>query len=159
MALNAAELDLNSLARNFNTAARDMPTRMEEIRQRVAVVIFQEQLRLVPRKTSRLAASIRIKNTLGRTEIGPDGVPYAVYIEYGTGQFNEFGGSAYEIRPKTPGGTLAFDVGGKTIFTKRVIHPGIRPQPFIRPSLINALASLNADIANVHYKMLVGSAT
>lgn len=155
---NAAQLDLVSLTENLNRAARDMPAEMEKVRHTAARYIFEAQLAAVPRKTGRLAASIRIKHTVNRTEIGPEGVPYAVYMEFGTGQFNEFGGAPYEIRPTKPGGTLAFDIGGKTVFAKKVIHPGVRPRPFIRPSVGAAVDRMGADIEKVNHSLLTGKA-
>lgn len=154
----SAELSLEELAAGLKRAGQQMPAHMEDLRYAMARTIFEEMLSLVPRKSGRLAASIRIKHATGRTEVGPEGVPYAVYIEYGTGQFNEFGGSAYEIRPTSPGGVLAFNVGGKTIFTKRVLHPGIRPQPFIRPALTRAMERAGVDIATTHHRLLTGRA-
>lgn len=62
-------------------------------------------------------------------------VSYAPYVEAGTGKYGPRG-QPYEIRPKTPGGVLAFrprtgtfssmmtpETGGM-VFVKRVMHPG-----------------------------------
>lgn len=58
-------------------------------------------------------------------EIGPT-VDYGDDVEYGTGP--------HIIRPKTPGGMLAFQVGGQTVFARQVNHPGTAPQPYMGPA-------------------------
>lgn len=52
-------------------------------------------------------------------------VEYAPYVEHGTGLWGPRH-AKYEIKPKTPGGTLAWPDRhtGKMIFAKRVMHPG-----------------------------------
>lgn len=152
----AVELSLKDLAENLRRAGAEVPARMADLRHKVAREIMAAQIQEVPRKTGRLAASIRIKHEANRTMVGPEGVPYAVYIEFGTGQFNEFGGAPYEIKAKRPGGSLAFEIDGKKIFRKKVIHPGIKPRPFIRPSVFKALETMGADIARLHIKTLTG---
>jgi len=49
-------------------------------------------------------------------------VPYAGFVHNGT--------PPHVIVPKRPGGVLVFQIGGKTIFTKRVNHPGTNANPF-----------------------------
>ena len=50
----------------------------------------------------------------------------------------EYGGTTrpHGIEAK-PGGVLAFQAGGKTVFARRINHPGskIPPRPFMRPTL------------------------
>jgi len=53
-------------------------------------------------------------------------VPHAIYVHQGT--------KAHVIRPKG-GGVLAFMVGGKMVFTKRVNHPGTKANPFYERAL------------------------
>lgn len=57
-----------------------------------------------------------------RTSISTD-VSYAPFVEYGTGLFGPKH-APYIIKPRNPGGTLRFMVGGKAVFAKQVIHPG-----------------------------------
>jgi phage gpG-like protein len=55
------------------------------------------------------------------------------------GRIHEYGGVTppHVIEPKTPGGVLAFQMGGKTIFARRVNHPGskIPERSFLRSAL------------------------
>jgi hypothetical protein len=46
----------------------------------------------------------------------------------------EFGTAAHRIEPKRKGKVLAFEVGGETVFTTRVDHPGAQAKPFLRPA-------------------------
>ena len=59
---------------------------------------------------------------------------YSHWVEYGTGQYysgtGRSVGKAYTINPKKKGGALLF--GGKA--RSSVVHPGIRPRPFMRPA-------------------------
>lgn len=106
-----------------------------------------------PIRTGALRDSIKIEYTdggLGAT-VFPT-MPYAVYLEYGTGGRGEYPGSAYKIRPKR-GQFLKFQVGGKTIYAKEVTHPGISPRPFMRPAAERVAAPLagNLEQAAVSY--------
>lgn len=153
---DAVTLDLVNLASDLRKAAQQAETSVFEIVMVVAKRIEEEMKALVPVKTGKLRDSIRIKTAPGRIEIGPEGVDYAVYIEYGTGSMGEFPTGPYEIHPKKPGGTLIFKVDGKTVGAKMVIHPGIRPKPFARPAAAKWLDSLGDDVAKVGVEMIVG---
>lgn len=82
--------------------------------------------------------------------------PYSAAVEFGTaGRGEPFGSSyvsefgandwprvppgkqtfgPYVIRPKHAS-ALKFKVGGKEVFAKQVIHPGVRARPFMRPAI------------------------
>lgn len=53
----------------------------------------------------------------------------AVFLESGTGKYG-IRGSAYPIQARG-GGFLAFSSGGRTVFARRVMHPGIKPTHFL----------------------------
>lgn len=80
---------------------------------------------LTPVKTGELRASLfgKVVNRR-RIEIGAT-APHAVFVEYET--------RPHEIRP-VRASVLRFEVGGRVIYTKRVMHPGTRAQPFVRPA-------------------------
>lgn len=46
-----------------------------------------------------------------------------------------FGSLPHVIKPKRPGGVLRFEMGGKTVFAKRVNHPGTKRDPFLNRAL------------------------
>lgn len=66
-------------------------------------------------------------------------VPYAVYVEFGTGP--------HVIRPKDDG-VLAFEAGGETVFTTVVHHPGTPPNGALRKAVAAAMANLDAIAAD-----------
>lgn len=76
-----------------------------------------------------------------RSHVVASDVEYAVYVEFGTGP--------HIIRPKE-GGTLAFEVGGETVFAKEVKHPGTPPNGALRKAVRTALANLDAIVANAN---------
>lgn len=66
---------------------------------------------------------------------------YAHWVEYGTATYYSGSGrtvgGAYEITPKVAGSLF---IGG--LLRESVMHPGIRPQPFMRPAV-----DQNTDVA------------
>jgi hypothetical protein len=119
MAIRLVELDLIGLradANRFSTPAVRTATR--QILNRSAI--------LCPVDTGRLRASGKM--SFREAKRGPTGVvvyavKYALAVHDGTGP--------YIIMPKKRK-VLKFKVGGKTVFAKRVRHPGVRARPFLR---------------------------
>ena len=100
----------------------------------LALTAVSEQKHLSPVKTGNLRRSInlgRVTNTTAETIARAE---YAAYVEYGT--------KPHEIRPRTSR-VLAWKKGGKTIFARRVMHPGTRAQPFMIPGAQKAIQSSN----------------
>lgn len=110
--------------------------------------IQQEAQTLAPIKSGRLrnSISIRYPNPM-EAVVGPQ-VAYGVYQEFGTGERGEFGGSAYTIKPKSPGGLLVFKVGGKTVYARSVRHPGIPAHPYMRPAVEKVLGDMAGSLAD-----------
>lgn len=145
--MTAASADLTQLANNLARASgMGIETAAHEVLNRKAEEIRVVAVALAPRRTGRLAASITITwpNKLTAV-IGPQ-APYGAYQEFGTGSRGEFGGQPYEIRPKKSS-YLVFTVGGKKIFAKKVMHPGIPPHPYMRPAVENALGDMASEMA------------
>jgi hypothetical protein len=113
----------------------DGPIR-HELRRR-GTLVQQYQIRRAPRRTGRLVSTSRKRETkLGPLRpaieviIGKDGrTPYLGYILFGT--------HAHVIRaiPNRPNAHLRFVQGGTVRFAKEVLHPGTRPNNFVRDSL------------------------
>jgi len=70
---------------------------------------------------------------------------YAPDVEYGT--------KPHVILPKNKS-YLAFKINGKWVRTKKVNHPGTKPQPFYRPALYNNTSLLLAKVNNEIRKLL-----
>lgn len=101
----------------------------------------------VPQDSGALRKSIRIRadrKALKRGVVrlnlvaGNKEAFYAHLVEYGTASFytgtGKTVGGAYKITPKGEGKGLAF--GGGVVSS--VTHPGIKPQPFMRPAVDEA---------------------
>lgn len=155
--MDAAVLDLTQLATDLRSAGQQADNSLPNVLMSVAQKIEATMKSLAPVKTGRLRDSIRIKviDPL-HLEIGPEGVDYAVFVEFGTGSRGEFPTGPYEIRPKSPNGLLVFKVDGKTVAAKVVHHPGIRPRPYARPAAAQWLDSLGDAVADVGVQMIVG---
>lgn len=57
--------------------------------------------------------------------------PAALYVVNGT--------RAHQIRPRRPNGVLRFTVNGQVVYAKYVMHPGTKPNNFLREALRAAL--------------------
>lgn len=143
----AASAELRDLAAHLAQASGNgIEKEALDLIQRTAMQIQQLSQGAAPRKTGKLANSIRITWTdkLSAT-IGPS-VPYGVYQEFGTGTRGEYPGKIYEIRPKTKP-YLVFKVNGKTVVARVVHHPGIKAHPYMRPATIAALEPFADQLA------------
>jgi hypothetical protein len=76
-------------------------------------------------------------------------VPYAGFVEFGT--------KPHEIRPKSAK-VLRFSVGGKTVYTKRVRHPGTKAQPFMKPAVDRVVGNFAEETADIGVKLIVEGA-
>ena len=65
------------------------------------------------------------------------------WLELGTGSRARDGGEPYIIRPKRRK-ALRFTVGGRVVFARQVVHPGIHPRPHIVPGVLNSQEAIVA---------------
>lgn len=74
-------------------------------------------------RTGELRGTVDILDTGAYTKrlIAP--AAHALYVNGGT--------KPHIIVPKNPGGRLRFVIAGRTIFAKKVNHPGTSPRPFM----------------------------
>jgi hypothetical protein len=79
-------------------------------------------------------------------------VDYAPHVEFGT--------APHEITPDEAE-ALRFEVDDEIVYTKRVMHPGTPPQPFMRPAVRQTVASLEdfAERSKTLDEMIVRAAT
>lgn len=99
----------------------------------LALTAVSEQKRLAPVKTGNLRRSINLGRVTARSAETIARADYAAYVEYGT--------RAHEIRPRNRK-VLAWKKGGRTIFARRVQHPGTRAQPFMVPGAERAVSGV-----------------
>lgn len=114
-----------------------------------------------PRKSGALRRSIDVTYEQGglQADVMPD-TEYASYVEFGTGLHNTLlplgSRKPYVIEPKEPGGSLKFTAGdGSTVFAKRVIHPGIKPQPYMAPAAERVADSFAKGMLEAGTKVIV----
>jgi phage gpG-like protein len=92
-------------------------------------------------RTGVLRSSINYKveqSSTGVTATVGTAVKYAPYHEFGISH-------SWEIRPKSAR-ALAFELNGKTIFAKRVIHPPLPERSFLRSALKELTPKIENDI-------------
>lgn len=75
---------------------------------------------MVPEKTGRLRRSLRRRNATQKR---------ATVVAHYTAFFVDAGTVAHPIAPRKAG-RLSWQDGGRTIFARRVLHPGTRARPF-----------------------------
>lgn len=149
----AGTADLTALVQTFAKSRREVPKVAEQVLDDAAQQIMIRMVQLAPKRTGRLAQSISIRKEPGRVIIGPVGVEYAVYQEFGTATRGEFGGQPYVIKP-VRADKLTFQINGKWISTKMVIHPGIPPHPYARPALQEYIDGITAKMADAAVRTL-----
>lgn len=108
-----------------NSQACKNAIKMAEIKWlKAAALVIQSQAKtLAPVDTSNLKTSINHKVEVSKLEayIGTN-CDYAIYVEFGTGEFAENGNGR-------KGGWVYTDPSGKTHFTM-----GMKPKPYLRPA-------------------------
>jgi len=143
----AATVDLTALADDLVKAAASAQMSVMDVLLSMADDIAREMQREAPVDTGRLRDSIRVKNMGDHIVIGPEGVDYGVYVEYGT--------PPHDIRPRT-GKALKFEINGKTVFASVVHHPGTKPNPFAERAAQNFLDRLTEKVADKGVKLILG---
>jgi len=81
---HAASLELSKLAQDLERAGQSAPKAVDLILANAAQFILVQMKQMTPVDTGRLRASETVQATPGRYVVGPVGVPYAVYVEFGT---------------------------------------------------------------------------
>ena len=137
--------DISRLAQALRETSKESGFTTQQVLIQSANHILAEMEARVPVKTGKLRGSLRIKVGTDTVIIGPNEniAPYAGYVEFGT--------RPHEIRPKNPNGYLVFKMNGKTIYARKVRHPGTKPQPYVLPAFeawVDSLGTMAAE-ANV----------
>ena len=108
----------------------------KETRETAKKVLFSCMLKLhelaviyCPVDKGRLVNSIKVYPT------SPGYSNYILFTPVEYAAANEFGTSPYIIKPSSKK-ALKFKSGTNTIFSKSVMHPGIKATPYFRPALI-----------------------
>lgn len=146
------QADISMLADALRQTAANSQVTTQQVLVQASNQILAEMEALVPVKTGRLRGSLGIRVEPHKVIIGPNEniAPYAGYVEFGT--------QPHTIRPKSPGGVLVFKMNGRTVFAKRVNHPGTAAQPYVRPAFEAWVDSLGTMAAEANVKVITDNA-
>ena len=103
------------------TATRLSGELKQKLVERMADIAYASAFFRAPWKTGKLAGSIVKQVSPGEATIEAL-APYAAFVIKGT--------APHEIRPVNAS-VLAFEAGGRMVFTPLVRHPGTKPNPFM----------------------------
>lgn len=144
--------DISRLADALRQTAQESQITTQQVLIESANHILAEMESRVPVLTGKLRGSLGIRVNSHSVTIGPNETiaPYAGYVEFGT--------QPHIIRPKTPGGVLAFKIGNRQVFAKVVHHPGTKPQPYVRPAFEAWVDSLGSMAAEANVKVIKNNA-
>ena len=112
---------------------------------RAADEVRRELLARLPRRTGRLAESLRVEERGDAVIVGLT-ASYARFLELGT--------RPHEIEARRAR-ALAFERQGRLVFARRVLHPGIRPR-FMAREAARALASSLPRLAREAWEHVAG---
>lgn len=120
--------------------ARELRARLKAIK-----TVFKPVGLRWTKETTQLAQS-RVKVVTGQTRASirkrnASMTRASVQATHGA-RFLEAGTTPHVIKARRVG-SMKFQVGGRTVFSKRVRHPGSRKQPFLRPSGRDALEKIS----------------
>jgi len=104
---------------------------------KATIIVANNAKKLCPVRTGRLANSIK-REVKGDTGIVFTNVEYAPVIEFGNRK-------SYIIKAKGKG-YLHFKIGGRWVRVKKVRHPKMKAQPYMRPALYNNKDKINSVI-------------
>jgi HK97 gp10 family phage protein len=141
----ANEIKIEGLA-ELNKMLQLLPAKIERniLRGglRAGAAVFRDKAKVnVPAQMQSLRRSIRITTNarsgrvMATVVAGSRDAYYAHWVEYGTASYytgkGRSVGQPYAIRPRGGAAALRFN----NIYTGSVIHPGVRPKPYMRPAV------------------------
>lgn len=151
--MSVAYADLSGLSANFAAASgQSFTTAAAELVTSYGNQIAAMAQSYAPVRTGALKDSITVSHPSALSAvIGPArSIHYAAYQEFGTRTRGEFGGPAYSIEARRPGGVLVFYVNGRKVITKKVrSHPGIPPHPYLRPAFERVVTPFGRSLAEL----------
>jgi HK97 gp10 family phage protein len=147
-----ASADIGKLAEALRQTAAESQTTTFDVMVQSANYIRNEMLALVPVRTGVLRNSIHIQVETDKVVIGPNlnQAPYAGYVEFGT--------KPHVIRAKKAK-ALKFQVGGTTVYARKVNHPGTRPHPYVEPAFTHWVDSLGTMAAEANVRTFRNNAS
>jgi hypothetical protein len=94
----------------------------------------------VEREAIRLAPGSMGRTIRASIQRGPGGeFRGVVNVRHPAALFTVYGTRPHRIVPRRPGGVLRFTVGGRVVYARYALHPGTKPNDFLRQALRAAL--------------------
>lgn len=116
------------------TITRVRPVMAEGLRDILADIFRRSQAR-VSGPVLRVRTGLLRSSAYMRAAETPTGVEGAIGYKAIYAKFHEFGTRPYTIRPRTKTTLRFMGRNGRAVFAKMVRHPGLRPRPFLGPSM------------------------
>lgn len=139
-------LDTQSLDRWAGEIKKKHPEVFDQILTEGGELLAKTMREKAPVKTGFLRDSIIMRKNSGWVEVGPT-ARYAPYVEFGT--------RPHVIEP-VHANVLAFEIGGRTVFAKRVHHPGFPGRFFVRSTKEECLPKIQALIKETYELLFKG---
>ncbi len=133
------EIDSSEVKAAMAAGAAELVKDLRQAAAHASQVATRQMKASVPKKTRALEKSIEPKlratsnGASGEIVVGED---YASHVKHGT--------PAHRIEPKTKK-ALRFQVGGKTVFSRGVNHPGTKPNDFVTPGVTEGQQVIDYD--------------
>lgn len=121
------ELDTSDYDLKFGLIRSGMPKLAPSIVSESADVIEKAMSEAVPVKTGTLKNSIR-KDVLPLSAVISTNSGYGLFVDEDTGPHEIIAKGGFS--PRGLPGSLRFEISGKTIFRRRIMHPGTKGQHF-----------------------------
>ena len=126
------------------TATRLSGELKQKLVERMADIAYANAFCRAPWKTGKLAGSIVKQVSRGEATIEAL-APYAAFVIKGT--------APHEIRPVNAS-VLAFEAGGRMVFTPLVRHPGTKPNPFMEQAAEDARSKAGEVFADLWLELI-----
>jgi hypothetical protein len=139
---------VSDLSRRLRLAQTLAPKRMDIwLHEVVGPKLKTAMQDAAPVDTGNLKSKIILITEPGKIRVGTHGVPYTKYVVEGT--------APHDIVPKTSS-VLVFKVGGKTVYAKKVRHPGTKPNPFMKVSVERVIAESKSSLHGMVFSLRSG---
>lgn len=145
---------LDELIRDSKRAGGQLPGLLQQAMVKATSMIQQEARRVAPDRFKNRTGNLR--RSIQSRVYGPQKGKVFVGADYG--YFVEAGTRPHTILPVNKK-MLAFKVGGKLVFARKINHPGSRPYPFMEPAFKENTPKIvqeYARIAEIVVKTMAG---
>jgi len=122
-------------------------TKEEDFRDYIKFALENALIDVCPVDKGTLRNSISVE--FDGTDLKVNMLEYGVHLDQGTGLYGPEG-KPYEIKPKNKK-ALKFKKGGKDVIVKKVMHPGIHPNPWIRNTFFHVFPNIVKDASELIY--------